>query len=141
MRAVIDTNVLISGLLWRGPPHALLAQVRTGAISLICSPALLAEFGDALRRPKFAPILNRSHDDPEHLLTVLRQLVEIIDPPPLPNPVCRDPGDDAMLALAAASRADIIVSGGDDLLSLGAFADIPTASPVTALRNSFVDPG
>lgn len=43
MRAVFDTNVLLSALLWGGPPHALLEQVRNGTVTLISSPALLAE--------------------------------------------------------------------------------------------------
>jgi uncharacterized protein len=40
---VIDTNVLVSGLLWRGPPHAVIEQVRAGRLTLISSPALFAE--------------------------------------------------------------------------------------------------
>ena len=43
MRAVIDTNVLLSGLIWQGTPHALIEQVRDGTLTLITSPALLAE--------------------------------------------------------------------------------------------------
>jgi predicted nucleic acid-binding protein len=44
VRAVIDTNVLLSGLLWRGAPHALIERVRAGVLTLIASPTLLAEF-------------------------------------------------------------------------------------------------
>ena len=43
MRAVIDTNVLLSGLLWRGAPHALIKHVQAGALAMVSSPALLAE--------------------------------------------------------------------------------------------------
>jgi uncharacterized protein len=89
MRAVIDTNVLLSGLLWRGPSYALLEQVRT--------------------------------------------LAEVTDPPPLAQPVCRDPDDDAVLALARAAQADVIVSGDDDLLSLASFDSIPILTPAQAL--------
>ena len=64
VRAVIDTNVLLSGLLWRGTPHTLIQQVRTSALTLILSPTLLAEFGEVARRPKFRTILSRSHSDP-----------------------------------------------------------------------------
>ena len=39
VRAVIDTNVPLSGVLWRGTPHALMEKVRTGALILISSPA------------------------------------------------------------------------------------------------------
>jgi predicted nucleic acid-binding protein len=48
VRAVVDTNVLLAGLLWRGPPHALLEQVRAGTVSLVSSPALLAELADVI---------------------------------------------------------------------------------------------
>jgi predicted nucleic acid-binding protein len=41
MRAVIDTNVLLSALLWGGTPHALMEHARNGTVSLISSPALL----------------------------------------------------------------------------------------------------
>jgi len=61
MRAVIDTNVLLSALLWGGTPHALLEQVRNGTVTLISSPALLAELARVLDRPKFDVILLRTH--------------------------------------------------------------------------------
>ena len=61
MRAVIDTNVLMAALLWRGPPHALLEHVRAGTVSLVSSPALLAELADVIRRAKFDAILTRTN--------------------------------------------------------------------------------
>ena len=64
MRAVVDTNVLLSGLFWRGSPHALLEQVRAGALNLISSPALLAELAEVMNRPKFQVILARSKPIP-----------------------------------------------------------------------------
>ena len=80
MRAVLDTNVLLSGLFWRGTPHALIEQVRAGALTMISRPSLLAELADVLNRPKFQAILSRSNTDPEQTLAELRRLVEIIDP-------------------------------------------------------------
>jgi uncharacterized protein len=53
VRAVLDTNVLRSGLFWRGAPHALIEQVRAGALTVISSPSLLAELAEVLNRPKF----------------------------------------------------------------------------------------
>jgi len=101
VRAVIDTNVLVSGLLWHGPPHVLIEQIRTGTLTLVSSPALLAELGEVIRRPKFRAILTRSRVDPARLLAQLRQLAEIIEPPPLSTSVSRDPDDDGVPALAA----------------------------------------
>ena len=48
VRAVADTNVLLSGLFWRGKPHALMEQVRAGGLNLISSPALLAELAEVM---------------------------------------------------------------------------------------------
>jgi len=133
VRAVVDTNVLLSGLFWRGAPHALLEQARDGALTLISSPSLLAEFAEVINRPKFRAILDRSNTDPEQTLAALRQLVEIIDPPPLPAPVSRDLSDDAMLALAAGAQVDLIVSGDADLLSIGTYAGIAIVGPADAI--------
>jgi putative PIN family toxin of toxin-antitoxin system len=83
VRAVVDTNVLLSGLFWRGRPHALMEQVRGGTLTLISSPALLAELAEVMNRPKFQLILARSNTDPDQPLGELRGLAEIIDPPPL----------------------------------------------------------
>jgi predicted nucleic acid-binding protein len=47
--------------------------------------------------------------------------------------VCRDPDDDAVLALALAAQADLIVSGDEDLLALRHYQDIPILNPAQAV--------
>lgn len=133
MKAVIDTNVLIAGLLWRGPPHALLEQVRAGTVSLVSSPALLAELADVIGRAKFDAILVKTNTSRERSLAEVRQLAEVIEPPPLPQPVCRDPDDDQVLALALAAKVDLIVSGDNDLLSMKSFEGMPIVTPAEAI--------
>ncbi|WP_158926473.1 putative toxin-antitoxin system toxin component, PIN family [Acidisphaera sp. S103] len=133
VRAVIDTNVLLSGLLWHGTPHRLVERIRTGALTLVSSPALLAELAEVIGRAKFQVILARSDTNAEQMLAQVRQLAEIVDPPPLPTPVNRDPDDDVVVALAVAAQADLIVAGDDDLLGLGAYAGIRILSPADAL--------
>lgn len=132
MRAVIDTNVLLAALLWRGPPHALLEQVRAGTLSMVSSPALLAELADVIGRAKFDAILVKTNTSRERSLAQVRQLADVIEPPPLREPVCRDPDDDQVLALALAAKVDLIVSGDNDLLSLGSFEGIPIIAPAQA---------
>lgn len=134
MRLVIDTNVLLSALLWRSTPHALLEQARNGVVTLISSPVLLAELAEVLERPKFDAMLAKSGTSRAELFTKMRLLAEVMEPPPLAQPVCRDPDDDAVLALARAALADLIVSGDDDLLTLGSFEGIPIVSPAQALE-------
>ena len=133
MRAVIDTNVLIAGILWRGPPHVLLEQVRAGVMRLVSRPALLAELADVIGRAKFDSILTRTNSSRERSLAQVRLLAEVISPPPLPQRVCRDPEDDEVLALAAAGKVDLIVSGHRDLPVLVSFQGIPIVAPAQAL--------
>jgi uncharacterized protein len=133
VRAVIDTNVLLSGVLWHGAPHAVLEHVRAGRLSLVSSPALLAELVDVIGRAKFDVILKRSNTSRENVLAEVRELADVVEPPPLPQPVCRDPDDDAVLALALAAHVDLIVSGDNDLLTLGVFQGIPIVTASQAM--------
>ena len=133
MRAVIDTNVLIAALLWRGPPHALLEQLRAGAMTLVSSPALLAELADVIGRAKFDAILVQSNTSRERALAEVRQLADVVEPSPLPQPVCRDPDDDHVLALALAAKAELIVSGDNDVLSMKSFENIAIVAPAEAV--------
>jgi len=130
---VIDTNVLLSGLFWRGPPHALLDKARDGAVDLVLSAALIEELLDVIARPKFADILAPTSRTPERIMDELRVFIDVVAAPPLPPPICRDPDDDAVLACALAARADLIVSGDDDLRALGTFENIPIVSAAEAL--------
>jgi len=55
MRLVLDTNIVISALLWRGKPSQLLEAVsRSRELRLFASPALLEELADVLTRPMAA---------------------------------------------------------------------------------------
>lgn len=134
MRIVINTNVLLSGLLWHGAPHALLNQARAGTIELMTSHALLEELSEVIARRKFTAILQRTAHTPEQILSELHALADIVAAPPLPRPVCRDPDDDTVLACALAAHADAIVSGDDDLLTLKEFQRIPIITAAQAIR-------
>ena len=72
MRAVIDTNVLLSGLIWHGAPHALIEQVRAGKLTLVSSQALLAALAEVITVAKFRTTLSRSNTDPERMLVEVR---------------------------------------------------------------------
>jgi uncharacterized protein len=134
VRAIVDTNLLVSGLLWRGTPHRLLERVREGTLTLVSSPALLAELAEVIARPKFDAILIASNTSRERSLAEIHALAEIITPAPLPEPVCRDPDDDEVLALALAAGVDCIVSGDLDLLDLHPFQNIPILTAAQALQ-------
>lgn len=128
LRAVVDANVLVSGFLWGGTPNRLVETIRTGRGVLIASRMLLEEFGRTLRKPDLTARLDRAGTTPAAVMQRFLASVVVVDAPPLPAPVCHDPDDDAILALAVAARAETIVNGDKDLLVLGSYADIPILS-------------
>lgn len=133
MRAVLDTNVLLSGLLWHGAPHALFEQVRAGGLTLVMSPSLFIEFCGVARRAKFQAAMVRSGTSTDMLVRELHRLAEFVEPGRLPGPVSRDPDDDLVLAAAVTGQVDFIVSGDRDLLVLESYAGIPIVTPALAL--------
>ena len=80
------------------------------------SPALLAEIVDVLSRPRIRKRIS-AEDAQLFLADVAAQALMCADPPD-PLSVCRDPDDDYLVALAAVSRAEVLVSGDDDVLAV-----------------------
>jgi len=122
VRLVVDTNVLIAGLVADGLCRDIVKR-RLPACELFTSRALLDELAEILRE-KFD---TRSQDLP--LLQVYEAEATIVRPKPLPKPICRDTDDDEVLATAVAARAEIILTGDDDLLALEEFQGIRILSP------------
>lgn len=118
MRAVPDTNIVISGLFWRGNPRRVLDAARDRIIEFYTSPVLLEELEDVLNRKKFAERLKAAAVTVRELVEGYSALATVIDVEPIEPVIIRDPDDDAVLACALAAEAEIIVSGDDDLLDL-----------------------
>ncbi len=118
MRAVLDTNVLISAILSpRGTPARLLLAWQAGAFDLVVSPALLAELRRALAYPKLERLVSRSDAD-SFVAWIGHSAVLATDPEGEPPVHAADPADDYLLALAASERA-VLVSGDAHLTVLG----------------------
>lgn len=134
MRIVLDTNVVTSALLWRGIPYQLLQAIRLRSnLKLYSSAALLEELADVLTRRSLSKQLAAVGKQAADVLLDYTLAVQIIEAAPLSAPVCRDPDDDDVLALALAAQADWIVSGDQDLLVLGHFEAIPILTARQAL--------
>lgn len=125
MRVVVDTNTVISGLLWRGNPSRVLEAARTGSIQLFTSLALLAELDEVLQRPKFTQRLSLAAVTSRELVVGYAALASIVQPAAIAPVVIDDPDDDAVLACALAARADTVVSGDSHLLMLQEYCGIP----------------
>jgi uncharacterized protein len=138
MRIVPDTNVVISGLLWRGNPRRVLDAARDGIIELFTSPVLLEELKDVLSREKFAKRLEAAGVTVQVLAEGFSALATVIDAAPIEPVIIRDPDDDAVLACAIAAEAEIIASGDDDLLSLKEHQSIRILTATELLTELFL---
>lgn len=133
MRLVLDTNAVISALLWRGTPYQLLQAIRQRPNLQLYSATLLEELANVLTRPSLHKGLAAIGKQAGDVLQDYGAAVQIVAAAPLAQPVCRDPDDDAVLALALAAQVDLIVSGDQDLLVLRQFEGAPIVSVREAL--------
>ena len=126
MRAVLDPNVLISGLLSpAGSPAKILRAWQEGQIDVIVSPLLLDELTRALAYPKLRKRIP-ADDTAAAVRWIAASADHVDDPPDEPFVHSADPGDDYLIALAAVQRA-ALVSGDRHLLELS--DRIPVYSP------------
>lgn len=85
MRLVLDTNVVISGLLWGGPPRRLLELAAGKTVTLYSSPWLVSELEDTLQYPRLAPRIASLNMTPAALAARYTVLVTQISPLDVPQ--------------------------------------------------------
>jgi putative PIN family toxin of toxin-antitoxin system len=124
MRVVADTNVVVSGLFWRGPSRFVLDAARTGTIQLFTTAPLLAELEDVLNRPKFLSKITQADATSRSLVLSYAALATIVKPASIDPVILEDPDDDAVLECAISADADAIVSGDSHLRRLEEYSNI-----------------
>ncbi|MDD2915782.1 MAG: putative toxin-antitoxin system toxin component, PIN family [Gallionella sp.] len=127
MRAVIDTNILVSALLTPGGVSAqLIAAIRSRTLMPVVSAMILAEYAEVLNRPKFS-FANKLTAS---LLEDLKGLALFLKPLPIPLQDLPDP-DDAPFIAAALTAACPVITGNSKHFPQG--IGIETLSPSEAL--------
>jgi putative PIN family toxin of toxin-antitoxin system len=132
IRAVLDTNVLVSALLFTGPLSRLVTLWRERRIVLLLSKDVFIEYLRVLAYPKFRLTEREIKALAEEYILPFAEMVTV---PETPAVVLPDPADDKFLALASVGRARYIVSGDKHLLALKSHgrAKIVTARDLLAL--------
>ncbi|OIP07675.1 MAG: putative toxin-antitoxin system toxin component, PIN family [Rhodocyclales bacterium CG17_big_fil_post_rev_8_21_14_2_50_68_7] len=128
MRAVLDTNVVVSALLFRaGRRDWLRAAWQRGRLVALVTRETTGELLRVLEYPKF----RLSPEDRRELLADFLPHAEIVAPAKklAKLPACRDPADTMFLHAAAAGRAEALVTGDEDLLALARLTDFAILSP------------
>lgn len=125
MRVVLDTNVLVSGIFYSGPPAAILQAWKAGKISLVTSQAILSEYKRVLEELS----VQFPNVEIQSLLELIVVHSEVCSPPPLAEVVCEDPTDDKFVSAALVAGVKIIVSGDKHLLKVSGYRDLAVLTP------------
>lgn len=129
MRVVLDTNVLVSAILFGGKPRQVLESIIAGHHLLLTSPPLLDELVKVLGDDKF-------RFPPEKAERVRQELIEVADlvaPGRRLHVVNRDPTGNRVIECAVSGKANRIVSGDKNLLGPERYRGIPLMSPTEFL--------
>ena len=112
LRLVLDTNIVVAGLLWNGPPRRLIELAIEGeVVELFSSPVLLDELAHTLGHFKFDPRIEAFGTGVAALVAQYTALVILVVPASVPRVVSNDADDDHVIAAAVAARAELIVTG------------------------------
>lgn len=125
MRVVVDTNVLISGIFFSGPPYKIIQAWRCGKLVIVFSESIHEEYhrvSDELSA-QFSDI------DASPFLVLLIAHGELVNAPDLTGQVCADPDDDKFLACAISGKCKTIVSGDKELLKVDGYRGINVLKP------------
>ena len=130
LRAVLDTNVIVSALLHRGPTSQLVEAWQRRRFVPLVSRGMVEEYLRVLAYSKFRLTMEEVKMLVEHHVLPYADVVTVRDVPPV---VREDPSDDLFLACAVAGRARYLVSGDQHLLALKRFQTV-TILPPTVFR-------
>jgi putative PIN family toxin of toxin-antitoxin system len=134
MRAVLDTNILVSATLIRGGnDDRILRAWQRGAFELVLSPPILREIGRVFLYEKLQRYRWMSEED----VTVLLELLaseSLLVPGKVAVKASRDPEDDKFLAAALEGKARYVVSGDKDLLDLKVYQNVRIITPAAFLQ-------
>jgi uncharacterized protein len=125
IKAILDTNVFISGVFWKGPPFEILKAWQEQRFHLAVSAPILDEYRrvlDELSKGQQMPVLNS-------VLKVIELHSEVVEPISFAEHVCSDPDDDKFLEAAIAAGAGYVVSGDKALLKLKSCHGIEIVRP------------
>ncbi len=114
IKAVLDTNIIISGIIFGGKPRQILETSLKGFTQIYISEDIISELKGVLQRPKFK-------QPPEIIEIIISEFISIsewIDPAEHFNVIDIDPDDNIFLDCAFASESEYIISGDKHLLDL-----------------------
>jgi putative PIN family toxin of toxin-antitoxin system len=120
----MDTNVLVSGILWRGIPFQLLRWAEKNSLIIYTSLDIMTEVYRVLHYPKFQQYIDNQQASPGGLFTKIASLCTIIQVDEIVKGVCSDADDEKFLSCAIAANVEVLVSGDKHLLDLKQYQSV-----------------
>ena len=131
LKAVIDTNVFISGLIKSHSCRNIIKALEKWEFILVISPDILTELIDVISRPKFRNIIKR--DTVVKLIETIKAQALLVKPSFSLTAIKEDSDDNRFLEAALTAKVDCIVSLDSHLLALDSFRRIPVITPAKFL--------
>jgi putative PIN family toxin of toxin-antitoxin system len=129
-RVVIDTNVLVSGIIQKkGFPYKVIKAWEDNDLALITSEFLISEVRKVLHYEKIQVRYNLKDEEIEQILLNLMRYSIFVDDLPKLNVIKDDPADNNILSAAIEGKADYIISGDSHLLNLESYKGIRILTP------------
>lgn len=115
LRILLDTNIYISAILFKGKPRQILQELIDEKVTGYISNEILKELEDTLSKPKF----KITNDFIHIVLSEIREVTKLVSITPLTNYLdLRDRDDYHILEAAYSAKVDYLITGDKDLLSL-----------------------
>lgn len=135
MSVVVDTNVLVSGLLWSGPPNQILKWVRDDRLEILACQQTAAELESVLQYPRFSRRLSGLQVTAQEVFAYCMNIVYFVaDVEKIPEVIRDDRFDNLFLAFAESHHATLIISGDQHLLKLMQYHSIQIVTPAEAVQ-------
>ena len=133
---VIDTNVVISALLFGGGPGKLIELWKKKHIRPLLSAEILAEYLRVLAYPKFSLSEEEINYIIHQEILPYFNVVKSVSGPPI---IKKDPDDDKFIRCAEAGNTNMIISGDSHLLALKSYHSITILTPTQFFRRNLND--
>ena len=129
MKAVIDTNVVISGIIGAGPPARIIDAWHASEFEWVFSTQLIRELDEVTTRTWFQRRSGWDDAERHRFIDLLSTRATIVEPATRVRVVEADPDDDVLFATAIAGGAECIVTGDRQVLRVSSYAGIQIITP------------
>ena len=129
MKAVLDTNVLVSGTFWTGKSFEIIKLLELKGLGLILSKELIDEYNETINSEEIIDKIENKNLIVNEIIKKIISEAEIVEPSQKFEVVKGDPDDNKILECAVEGKADFIVSQDSHLLKLREFHGIRIMSP------------